>query len=179
MVISQQANSAPGMKSSVDVEWLGYKMRSEVENTLPSPEAKTPRKSRDRGRNTKKNQDTMNGHKPMKQVTSHTETNNGCVVTDAMRAESPTQTKQKDNMEVHQTETPESAQNKSADSETNRAANENTREDEKMKWEQHRVPGSSSEDKDNEKENTGEDEKMEGEHQIVPGSSSEDKDNET
>ena len=42
------------------------------------------------------------------------------------------------------------AQNKSADSETtDRAANENTGEDEKTEDKQKRVPGSSSEDKDN------------------------------
>ena len=42
----------------------------------------------------------MNGHKPMKQVASRTETSNGCVVTYALKATSPEKTKQKDNKEV-------------------------------------------------------------------------------
>ena len=108
-------------------------MSCQVENINSSPETKTPRKGRDRGRSTKQKQDAMNGNKPMKQMTSHTETSNECEATDAVKqAESPTKTKQKDNMEVHQTGTPELAQNKLIDSEMSRATNENAGEDGKM-----------------------------------------------
>ena len=89
MALEYQANTSPGMKASFQLDVGTGVMRSEVENTLPSPEVKTTRKCRDRGRGTKKEEDTMKGHKPMKQVTSRTETINGCVVTDALMAISP------------------------------------------------------------------------------------------
>ena len=147
----QQANSTPGMKSSVEVDFGTGKMRSEVENTLPSPEVKTTKKSRDRGRNTKQNEDTIKGHKPIEQVTSRTETSNGCVVTDALGAGSREKTKQKDNMEVNQTETPELAQNKVADREsTTRAADGTQGEGDIYQAEGEDAPESSMEDRDNE-----------------------------
>ena len=126
VVLEHQANTAPGMKASLQLDVNTGVMRSEVENILPSPEVKTSRKSRDRGRGTKQGEDTTKGHKPMKQVTSHTETRNGCVVTDATEAESPEEKEQKDNMEVNQTEIPELAQNKTMNNErADRAANTN------------------------------------------------------
>ena len=143
------------MKSSFVFDQNTGKMRSEVENILPSPEVKTARKSRDRGRSTKQDEDTMKGHRPMKQVTLHTETSNECVVTDATGAKNPEQTKQKDNMEVNQIETPELAQNKTMDKErADRAAKENIGEDEKTENKQEGVPESSSEDKANETQTT-------------------------
>ena len=151
VALEHQANTAPGMKASLQLDASTGMMRSEVENTLPSPEVKAMRKSRDRGRGTKQEEDTVKGHKPMKQVTSHTETRNGCVVTDATEAKSPEKTKQKDNMEVNQTETLELAQNKTMDKErADRTANENIGEDEKTENKQEGVPESSSEDKTNE-----------------------------
>ena len=170
----QQTNSTPGMKSNVEVETPGIKVKYATEQA-PSPEAKTSRKNRNRSRNTKQSQDTMNGHKPMKQMTSHTETSNGCDETDAARAGNPTITKQKDNMEIQQTENPELAQNKVTDIENNRAANKNTGEGDRSTGEQHRTPGSPSEDKDA-NENTGEGDNTEGEQHRVPESPSEDKD---
>ena len=133
------------MKSSVEVDLGTGRMRSEVENTLPNPEVKEQRKSRDRGRDTRQTEDMRKGHKPMEQVTLHTETSDGCVVTDALGAKGQEETKQKDNMEVNQTETPELAQNKMADKEsTTRAANENKGEDEKMEHDRKGVPEPSS-----------------------------------
>ena len=126
-------------------------VRSEVENTLPNPEVKKTRRSRDRGRDTRQTEDMRKGHKPMEQVTLHTETSDGCVVTDALGATGQEKTKQKDNMEVNQTETPGLAQNKMADKKpTTRAANENRGEDEKMEHGREGVPEPSSEDKQNE-----------------------------
>ena len=105
-------------------------MSCQVENINSSPETKTPRKGRDRGRSTRQKQDAMNENKPMKQMTSHTETSNRCEATDAVRrAESPTRTKQKDSMEVYQIETPELAQNKLIDSGIDKDRVENTRVD--------------------------------------------------
>ena len=135
------------MKSSVEVDLGTGRMRSEVENTLPNPEVKKQRRSRDRGRDTRQTEDTRKGHKPMEQVTLHTETSDGCVVTDALGAKGQEETKQKDNMEVNQTETPELAQNKMANKES---ANENKGEDEKMEHSREGVPEPSSEDKQNE-----------------------------
>ena len=140
MVFSQQANSTPGMESNFDVEISamgGYKMSCQVEHTNSSPETKTPRKGRDRGRSTKQKQDAMNGNTPMKQMTSHTETSNGCEATDAVtRAESPTKTKQKDSVDVYQIETPELAQNKLIDSGIDKDRIENTGGDDETEGEQ-------------------------------------------
>ena len=108
-------------------------MNCQVENINSSPETKTPRKSRDRGRSTKQKQDAINGNKPKEQMTSHTETSNGCEATDAVRqAESPTKTKQKDSTEVHQTETTELAQNKLSDGGIDKDRIENTGDDDEM-----------------------------------------------
>ena len=92
----QHANSVPGMKSSVEVDLGTGRMKSEVENALPNPEVKKQRKNRDRGRDTRQMEDTRKGHKPMEQVTLHTETSDGCVVTDALGAKGQEETKQKD-----------------------------------------------------------------------------------
>ena len=128
---------------------MGCKMNCQVENINSSPETKTPRKGRDRGRSTKQKQDTINGNKPKEQMTTHTETSNGCDATDAViQVEGPTKIKQKDNAEVHQTETPELAQNKLSDGEIDKDKIENTGDDDEMEGEQERVPGSSGEDKD-------------------------------
>ena len=148
VALEHQANTAPGMKASLQLDVNTGVMRSEVENILPSPEVKTARKSRDRGRGTKQGEDTTKGHKPMKQVTSHTETRNGCVVTDATEAESPEKKEQKDNPEVNQTETPELAQNKTMNNErADRAANTNIGDGGRLEGKQEGIPEPPSEDK--------------------------------
>ena len=124
--MEHQASTAPGMKASLQLDVNTGVIRSEVENTHPSPEVTAARKSRDRGRGTKQEEDTAKGHKPTKQVTSHTETRNGCVVTDATEAESPEKKEEKDNMEVNQMETSELAQTKTVNKErVDRAASKN------------------------------------------------------
>ena len=149
MALKYQANTAPGMKTSFQLDVGTRVMRSEVENTLPSPEVKTTRKGRDRGRGTTKEEDTMTGHEPMTQVTSRTENNNGCVVTDALMTISPEKTKQKDNKEVNQMEISELAQNKRVDERgADMSANENTGEGERLESKQEWIPESPSEDKD-------------------------------
>ena len=148
VALEHQANTAPGMKASLQLDVNTGVMRSEVENILPSPEVKTARKSRDRGRGTKQGEDTAKGHKPMKQVTSHTETRNGCVVTDATEAESPEKKEQKDNPEVNQTETPELAQNKTMNNErADRAANTNIGDGGGLEGKQEGISEPPSEDK--------------------------------
>ena len=64
-----QAITAPRMKASIQLDVGTGIMRSEVENTLTSPGVKATRKSRDRVRGTKQEEDTMKGHTHMKQVT--------------------------------------------------------------------------------------------------------------
>ena len=84
----------------------------------------------------------------MKQVTSHTETRNGCVVTDATEAESPEKSEQKDNMEVNQMEIPELAQTKTMNNErADRAANTNIGDGGGLEGKQEGIPEPPSEDK--------------------------------
>ena len=151
VALEHQTNTAPGMKANLQLDVGTAIMKSEVENILPSPEVKTMRKSRDRGRGTKQEEDTVKRHTSMKQVTSRTETSNWCGVTDALKETSPEKTKQKDNKEMNQMENSELAQNKRVDEgRADMSANGNTGDGGKLESKQEGISEPPNEDKANE-----------------------------